>query len=101
MLRYRLFRVRSEKLEILKAWAEELRQRSSEVAAAMEHENVSAETLHAFQIDGAWYAMGMQSLSGKHRRADMSVELNRRHLAIMEACLEPHDGGFAIYEFQR
>lgn len=100
MLRYKLFKVKPDKLEKLKAWSEKLQARKEEVLATLEYENVSTETLVTFAVAEEWFCMGMQELSGEHRKADMTVELNKEHFAVLEDCLEGYKGS-VLYSFTR
>lgn len=100
MLRYKLFKVREGKLEILKAWAEELRGRSSEISDTLAFENVGEETLHLFAVGDSWFVMAMQALTGPHKKADMTVELNKKHMAVLAECLAPYEGE-TLYSFSR
>lgn len=99
-LRYKLFKVRPDKLSILQNWAEELKKREAEVLATLEYENVSMETMYLFSVGDEWFVMGMQDIVGEHRKADMTVELNQRHFAVLKECLEPHEGA-VLYQFER
>lgn len=100
MLRYKLFKVKNGKLDALKAWASELKRRGPEVLDTLRYENVATETFYLFQIGDDWYAMGMQEVSGKHKKANMSVELNKRHFEVLKECLEEYNGEM-LYEFKK
>ena len=99
-LRYKLFKVKKGKRDMFIAWTEELQRRNSEVITTLKYENVAMETMYIFSVSNEWFVIGMQVLVGKHRKADMTVELNKRHFEVLTECLVPYNGA-VLYEFTR
>jgi hypothetical protein len=98
-LRYKLFRVRGGKLPKLKAWAAFLYGHQTEVLETLNEENVAQELLYLFEINTAWYCMAMQSLTGDHKKADLTKTINQDHLETLGDCLEEVPPGEILYDF--
>ena len=86
----KIFRVREGKLDTLKQWFEVLSgERKDEAVATFAYENVSREVFVIFKgYDGTNYVVGLNEVTGEHRKGDPAVKINQEHRAIMEECLE-------------
>lgn len=100
MMRFNIYKVKAGKLDTLRAWAAELEVRRGEALETMKHERVIYETFVIFKAGEDWYAVGAQEFYEERRAADMSVELNRRHFAILEECLETVSDKETLYQFR-
>lgn len=86
----KIFRVKEGKLETLKRWFEVLsNERKDEAVATFEYENVSREVFALFKgHDGFDYVIGLNEVTGEHKKGDPSVKINQEHRAVLEDCLE-------------
>lgn len=98
MVRYALYKVKEGKLDTLKEWSLDLQKRLPEALETMRQENVRREVFRLFKHQNNWFAVGLQELSGEHKKADMSVELNRKHAEVLKECLEGLVGE-VLYDF--
>ena len=87
----RIFKVKEGKLEKLRQWFQVLgSERRDEALATFEYENVSREIFVLFKgHDGANYVIGMNEVTGEHRKGDPEVKINQEHTSIKAECLEP------------
>jgi hypothetical protein len=92
MLRYKIFKVKDGKMSQFRDWCAELKEREPEVLETLVHENVVCETYYHFEVGSHDYVAGIQWIEGIHEKADMSVELNRKHFETLQECLEPVKG---------
>ncbi len=86
----RLLKVKEGKLETLKEWFEVLGgERKREAIGTFEYENVSRELFVLFSAeDGNHYVIGMNEVTGEHKKGDPAVQINQEHRKVMEECLE-------------
>jgi len=97
----KIFRVKEGKLEILKNWFEVLGgERKDEAIATFDYENVQREIFVLFiGYDKCHYVIGMNEISGEHRKGDPEVKINQEHSKILEECLEPiSENGHALLD---
>lgn len=85
MLRYQLFKIKEGKLPVLKAWFAELKMREEEVREALREENVLSEYFVLLPGD---YVLGLQEHLENRISADLSKDLNKKHLSVLKECLE-------------
>jgi hypothetical protein len=87
----KIFRVKEGKLDELKHWFEVLsNERKEEAVATFEYENVSREIFALFKgEDGDDYVIGLNEVTGEHRKGDPEVKINQEHTKTMNECLEP------------
>lgn len=87
----KLFKVKEGKLETLKNWFEVLSgERREEAIETFEYENVSREVFVLFNgNDGQNYVIGLNEVTGEHRKGDPEVKINQEHTKILKECLEP------------
>jgi hypothetical protein len=87
----KLFKVREGKLDTLKNWFEVLSgDRKDEAVATFEYENVSREVFVLFQEqEGDHYVIGLNEVTGEHKKGDPEVKINQEHTKILKECLEP------------
>jgi hypothetical protein len=87
----KIFKVKEGKLGELKQWFDVLSgERKEEAIATFEHENVSREVFTLFQgKDGFYYVIGLNEVTGEHRKGDTEVKINQEHTKIFKNCLEP------------
>ncbi len=86
----KLFKVKEGKLDTLKQWFEVLSsERREEAVATFAYENVSREVYLLFKgYDGHHYVIGLNEITGEHKKGDPTVKINQEHRTVMEECLE-------------
>lgn len=87
----KIFRVREGKLATLRQWFAVLsNERKEEAIATFEYENVSREVFVLFRgNDGHEYVIGLNEVTGEHKKGDPAVKINQEHTKILKECLEP------------
>lgn len=87
----KIFRVREGKLDTLKEWFDVLsNERKEEAIATFAYENVTRETFALFKgNNGQHYVIGLNEVSGQHRKGDSEVKINQEHTKVRQECLEP------------
>jgi hypothetical protein len=87
----KLFKVKEGKLDTLREWFEVLSgDRKEETIATFEYENVSREVFVLFQgQEGDHYVIGLNEVTGEHKKGDPEVKINQEHTKILKECLEP------------
>lgn len=87
----KIFKVKEGKLDVIKQWFSVLsNERREEAVATFEYENVSKEVFVLFEgEDGCNYVIGLNEVTGEHRKGDPEVKINQEHTKIMKECLEP------------
>ncbi|MBX4209555.1 hypothetical protein KW799_02610 [Candidatus Parcubacteria bacterium] len=98
-MKFRIYKIRKEKLEKLLTWAKELSTTyKSEALAALREEKVSREYVGIFYIENEPYALCF--MEGECLPASDS-ELNRKHKEVMRDCIEtsyPLDTAYDLSE---
>jgi len=87
----KILKVKEGKLETLKEWFKVLGgDRKEEVIRTFEHENVAREVFVLFKgREGQDYVIGVNVITGEHRKGDPEVKINQEHTKILKECLEP------------
>jgi hypothetical protein len=87
----KLFKVKEGKLDTLREWFEVLSgDRKEETIATFEYENVSREVFVLFQgQEGDHYVIGLNEVTGEHKKGDPEVKIYQEHTKILKECLEP------------
>jgi len=82
-----LFKVKEGCVDKLKAWGKEISGPLREEAQiTLREEKVTQEGLSIFQIGMEWYAIGF--MEGEGLPSNKDREINKRHEAIKNECLE-------------
>jgi hypothetical protein len=87
----KIFKVKEGKLDTLQQWFEVLsNERREEAIATFTYENVSREVFVLFKgYDGSDYVIGLNEVTGEHKKGDPEVKINQEHTKILKECLEP------------
>jgi hypothetical protein len=93
-MKHIIFKIKPGKKSIWQAWGEYLHEHESEVLKTLEHENCIFERSVMFERNNETYMVGSMQFEGEPQKADLTTDLNIRHLKIKKECLK----GIAMFE---
>lgn len=92
-----LFKIKEGKLEKWKEWGSLLvTTHKKEAVETLTEEGLTYEAFCVFQIEGNYYTLAM--IEGKQNPTNMERELNQKHQAMKEECLEKIGSVETVYE---
>ena len=95
-----VMRVREGKLATWKAWCAELvGQLREEAIATLAEEKVLEEMCFLFTLNSESYVIGFADSEGETLPANMAREINQKHKAMKQECLEYVSDGETLYHF--
>ena len=95
-----LMRVREGKLAMWKAWCTELAgSLREEATVTLAEEKVLEEMCLLFTLNGESYVIGFADSEGETLPANMTREINQKHKAMKQECLEYVSDGETLYHF--
>ena len=84
-----IIKIKKGKEKILRDWFIQLETtRKNEALKSIKKENVSQEWGTIVKIASSYYWIGYSQRSGKKKKADMRMKVNREHRKITKQCIE-------------
>lgn len=101
MKKHFLLKVKEGKLEQWKHWCVYLLSQKEIAKETLKRENAVAETGVLFTLEGEHYVYGMTEYFDTPIKADMTMELNQKHIANVKECLEIVSKGEELFDIRR
>lgn len=94
-------KIQKDKLEIIKNWAEKLKERKDEVMESLDQEGVDEEMLSYFEINGEFFAIFIEHAKGNILPSNKKLKINQEHIEVLKDTLTPPIDIYSLYNFKK